>query len=103
MHRRDISTVGSHTLTIPVLLVTIATNSRKARVDRIATNGKKASVGRLASNSRKARFSIGQSKCYIKKATEKLVSLRQLVSRIRRVRCSQRIIEGGNQCLEEFQ
>jgi hypothetical protein len=38
------------TLTTPVLLVTIATNSRKAR------------------------FSIGPSKCYIKKATEKLVS-----------------------------
>jgi hypothetical protein len=39
------------TLTTPVLLVTIATNSREAR------------------------FSIGPSKCYIKKATEKLVSL----------------------------
>jgi hypothetical protein len=38
-------------LTTPVLLVTIATNSREAR------------------------FSIGPSKCYIKKATEKLVSL----------------------------
>jgi hypothetical protein len=64
MHTRDSSTVGSDTLTTPVLLVTIATNNRKA------------SVGRLATNSRKARFSIGPSKCYIKKATENLVSLR---------------------------
>jgi hypothetical protein len=38
-------------LTTPVLLVTIATNSREAR------------------------FSIGPSKCYIKKGTEKLISL----------------------------
>jgi hypothetical protein len=46
IHTRDSSTVGSDTLTTPVLLVTIATNSRKAR------------------------FSIGPSKCYIKKVTE---------------------------------
>jgi hypothetical protein len=31
MHTRDPSTVGNDTLTTPVLLVTIATNSRKAR------------------------------------------------------------------------
>jgi hypothetical protein len=31
-------------LTTPVLLVTIATNSRKANVGRIATNSRKASV-----------------------------------------------------------
>jgi hypothetical protein len=80
MHTRDTSTEGSDTLATPVLLVTIATNSRKARVDHIATNSRKASVGCLATNIRKARFSIGQSKCYIKKETEKLVSLRQLVS-----------------------
>jgi hypothetical protein len=54
MHTRDPSTVGSDTLTIPVLLVTIATNSRKASVGRIAANSRKASVGGLATNSRKA-------------------------------------------------
>jgi hypothetical protein len=32
MHTRDSSTVGSDTLTTPVLLLTIATNSRKASV-----------------------------------------------------------------------
>jgi hypothetical protein len=32
------------TLTTPVLMVTIATNSRKASVGRIATNSRKASV-----------------------------------------------------------
>jgi hypothetical protein len=112
MHTRESSTVGSDTLTTPVLLVTIATKSRKVIVGRIATNSRKANVGCLATNSRKARFSIGQSKCYIKKATEKLVSLRQsasevslcqLVSENRRVQRSQWIIEGGSQCLEEFQ
>jgi hypothetical protein len=61
MHTRDPSTIGSDTLTTPVLLVTIATKSRKAI------------VGRIATNSWKARFSIGPSKCYIKKATEKSV------------------------------
>jgi hypothetical protein len=61
MHTRGTLTVGSDTLTTLVLLVTIATNSRKA------------GVGCLATNSRKARFSIGPSKCYIKKATKKLV------------------------------
>jgi hypothetical protein len=124
MHTRDSSTVGSGTLTTPVLLVTIATNSRKASVGHIATNNRKASVGCLATNSSKAsvgclatnsskaKFFIGPSKCYIKKATEKLgslrqsaseVSLHQLVSGIRRVQCLQWIIEGGSQCLEEFQ
>jgi hypothetical protein len=39
----------------------------------MVTNSRKASVGYLATNSRKARFSIGPSKYYIKKATEKLV------------------------------
>jgi hypothetical protein len=43
--------ISMDTLTTPVLLVTIATNSREVR------------------------SSIGPSKCYIKKATEKLVSL----------------------------
>jgi hypothetical protein len=52
------------TLATLVLLVTKATNSRTA------------SVACLATNSRMARFSIGLSKCYIKKATEKSVSLR---------------------------
>jgi hypothetical protein len=82
MHTRDSSTVGSDTLTTPVPLVTIVTNSRMASVGRIATNIWKASVGCLATNCRKARFSIGPSKCYIKKATEKLVclSLRQPAS-----------------------
>jgi hypothetical protein len=50
------------TLVTPVLLVTIATNSRTA------------SVGYLATNSRMARFSIGSSKCFIKKTTEKSAS-----------------------------
>jgi hypothetical protein len=38
----------------------------------------------IATNSREARFSIGPSKCYIKKATEKLVSLslRQSVAEV---------------------
>jgi hypothetical protein len=58
------------TLTTPVLLVTIATNSRKASVGRIATNSRKASVGCLATKSRKARFSIGQPECYIVETTE---------------------------------
>jgi hypothetical protein len=80
MHTRNSSTVGSDTLTTPVLLVTIATNSRKA------------SVGRIATSSRKARFSIGPSKCYIEEATESMslslhqwaskVSLRQLASKV---------------------
>jgi hypothetical protein len=59
MHTRDSSTVGSDTLTTPVLLVTIATNSRKASVGPIATNSRKASVGCLATNSREARFLSG--------------------------------------------
>jgi hypothetical protein len=54
MYKRDSSTVGSNTLTNLVLLVTIATNSRKASVGRIATNSRKASVGRIATNIRKA-------------------------------------------------
>jgi hypothetical protein len=70
MHTRDSSTVGSDTLTNPVLLVTVATNSRKASVGRIATNNSKASVGCLATKSSKAKFSIGLSKCYIEVATE---------------------------------
>jgi hypothetical protein len=70
MHTRDSSIVGSDTLTTPVLLVTTATNSRKASVVRIATNSRKAGVGYLTTNSSKARFSIGRSKCYIEEATE---------------------------------
>jgi hypothetical protein len=70
MHTRDSSTVRSDTLTTPVLLVTIATNSRKASVSRITTKSGKASVGCLATNNRKARFSIGPAKCYIEAATE---------------------------------
>jgi hypothetical protein len=54
MHTWDSSTVGSDTLTTPGLLVTIATNSRKASVGRIAINSRKASVGCLATNSMKA-------------------------------------------------
>jgi hypothetical protein len=42
------------------MLVTIATNSRKA------------SVGCLAINSWKAKFSIGPSECYIEEATESM-------------------------------
>jgi hypothetical protein len=50
------------TLTTPVLLHCMATNSRMA------------SVGCIATNSREARFSIGPPQCYIKKATESRVS-----------------------------
>jgi hypothetical protein len=42
------------TLTTLVLLVTIATKSRKATVGCMATNSGKASVGRIATNSGKA-------------------------------------------------
>jgi hypothetical protein len=65
MHTRDSSTVGSDTLTTPVLLVTIETNSRTASVGCLETNSRTASIGCLATNSRMARFSIGPFKCYI--------------------------------------
>jgi hypothetical protein len=59
------------TLTTPVLLRCMATNSRMA------------SVGCIATNSRKTRFSIGPSHCYIKKATENRVSLSRSASEVR--------------------
>jgi hypothetical protein len=130
MHTRDSSTVGSDMLTTPVLLVIIATNSRKASVCRIATNSKKASVGRLATNSGEARFSIGPSKCYIEEARESTsqslstpvawVSLRQsaseislgwlvfgirvswLVSGSRKLQCSQWVIEAASASVKVF-
>jgi hypothetical protein len=66
------------TLTTPVLLVTIATNSRKASVGRIASNSRKTSVFYRAvrvlySGQQRAQVSLRQS------ASE--VSLRQSVSR----------------------
>jgi hypothetical protein len=126
MHTRHTSTVGSDTLTTPVLLVTITTNIRNASVGRIATksrkvslgclatNSRKASVGRISTNSRKASVgclathsryhSIGPSECYIvdnNREHESVSGIRvsQSVSRSRGVQCSQ--WEAG--ALEEFQ
>jgi hypothetical protein len=93
MHTRDSSTAGSDTLTTPVLLVTIATNNRKASVVRIATNNRKASVVSIATNSRKASvFCPAVRVLYSGQQQRALVSLwnqSELFSGSRRVQCSQ--------------
>jgi hypothetical protein len=77
-------------------------------------------VGCIATNSGKASVSIGTVRCCKGKAihnnelvsrwkqnelvyASEWVSLHQWVPGIRRVQCSQWIIEGGSQCLEELQ
>jgi hypothetical protein len=59
MHTWDSSTVGSDMLTTPVLLVTIAANSRKASVDCIATNSSVTYTGCGSVTNNKTRVWIG--------------------------------------------